>query len=114
VGRGSERSGVQAAIEAGRDVVLVGVPGVGKTRLATELDGSVAFLEHGDHGRVVDALVSMTPVAVVVDDAHTRPEDLRVVRQAWVQEDLPSRSSPAPGQTALRRCWPGCRRARRW
>jgi hypothetical protein len=88
VGRETELSDLQSAIDTGRDVVLVGVPGVGKTRLATELDRPVVFLQHAEHGRVVDALVGTNPVAVVVDDAHTRLEDLRVLRQVRVQEGL--------------------------
>lgn len=88
VGRETELADLRSAIDAGRDVVLMGVPGVGKTRLTTELDRPVVFLQRADHGRVVDALVDMKPLAVVVDDAHPRLDDLRVLRQVRVQEGL--------------------------
>lgn len=88
MGRDADRSALQSVIDRGVDVVLVGVPGVGKTRLTCELDRKVAFLQSATPGQVVDALVQMRPAAVVVDDAHTRMDELRVLRQARVQEGL--------------------------
>jgi hypothetical protein len=88
IGRDASRLVLQSAIDGGRDVVLAGVPGVGKTRLMYELEREVAFLQPANPGQVVDALVQMCPAAVVVDDAHDRLDDLRVLRQARVQEGL--------------------------
>jgi hypothetical protein len=88
VGRDTERSELQSTIDAGQDVILLGVPGVGKTRLTTELDRRVVFLQPTEPGQVVDALVASNPAAVVIDDAHNRLRDLRVLRHARVQERL--------------------------
>lgn len=88
VGRDAERSLVQSIINASTDVVLAGVPGVGKTRLTCELDRDVLFLQSVQAGNVVDELVHHRPAAVVVDDAHSELAGLEALRQARVQEQL--------------------------
>ncbi|MGW6522124.1 hypothetical protein [Streptomyces sp. NPDC054962] len=70
------------AVAHARDVVLVGVPGAGKTRLTTELEGRVAYLEQAQADRILDELLQTRPTAVVVDDAHIRLDEMRVLRRA--------------------------------
>jgi hypothetical protein len=88
VGRDIELSMLEDLVEAGTDAVVMGVPGVGKTRLTTELNQRVVFLEPAEPGRVVDELLLTRPAAVVVDDAHARLDELRVLRRARQQEGL--------------------------
>ncbi|TDV44199.1 ATP-binding protein [Actinophytocola oryzae] len=86
VGREVELSTLRKLVDDRTDVMLVGVPGVGKTRLATELGDDVLFLQGGEPGQVLDAVVGTRPAAVVVDDAHSRAPDLQVLRRIRVQE----------------------------
>jgi hypothetical protein len=87
VGRDFELSMLEDLVEMGTDAVMIGVPGVGKTRLTTELNQRV-FLEPAESGRVVDELLLTRPAAVVVRDAHARLDELRVLRRARQQEGL--------------------------
>ncbi|GLF95574.1 hypothetical protein [Streptomyces yaizuensis] len=82
LGRESTQALLTESASHGRDVVLVGVPGVGKTRLTAELDGQVAYLESAQADRVLDELLDTRPAAVVVDDAHVRLDEMRVLRRA--------------------------------
>jgi hypothetical protein len=66
------------------DRVLIGEPGSGKTFLFRHLirqawDG--LFLVDDDRGEIKRALLERKPSVVVVDDAHVRPETLRMLRQ---------------------------------
>ncbi|WP_410605800.1 hypothetical protein [Amycolatopsis sp. lyj-90] len=88
VGRVTERATLDQLVDTATDVVLVGVPGVGKTRLTTELEHRVAFLQSAEPGQVVADLRHTDPQAVVVDDAHDRHHDLQVLRRARIQEGL--------------------------
>jgi hypothetical protein len=88
VGRETEREQLDALTTLGADVVVTGVPGIGKTRLLQELNADVRFLELAEPGQVIDDLLQAVPVAVVVDDAHSRPDELRVLRRARQQERL--------------------------
>ncbi|MBQ1076694.1 ATP-binding protein [Micromonospora sp. C31] len=88
VGRDIELSMLRNVIADGKDAVVSGVPGVGKTRVLAELDRSVVFLEQAEPGRVIDHLLLRSPSAVVIDDAHTRVDELRVLRRARLQEGL--------------------------
>ncbi|MGW7459989.1 hypothetical protein [Streptomyces sp. NPDC054797] len=84
VGRESTLATLADEVSAGHDTLLVGVPGVGKTRLTTELDQHVVYLDRTRHDRLMDELLEAQPVAIVVDDAHTRLDDigdLRRIRQ---------------------------------
>ncbi len=88
VGRETELATVFGAVDAGEDVVLAGVPGVGKTRLLVDLDKDVVFLERAAGGVLVDQLVGRNPAVVAVDDAQFRVDDLRALRVAREQEGL--------------------------
>ncbi len=88
VGRATELTILRTLVDDRTDVVLAGVPGVGKTRLATELGDDVVFLQASEPGQILDAIVHTRPAALVVDDAHTRAADLDVLRRIRVQEQL--------------------------
>ncbi|UQI47161.1 hypothetical protein M1P56_23850 [Streptomyces sp. HU2014] len=89
LGRGVALATLTEALTHGRDVVLVGVPGVGKTRLTTELEGQVTYLEQAQANRVLDELLEKRPAAVVVDDAHMRLDEMRVLRRARHETEHP-------------------------
>lgn len=82
LGRDAVLATLADTVAQSRDVVLVGVPGVGKTRLTTELQGQVAYLEQAQADRILDELLESRPAAVVVDDAHIRLDEMRVLRRA--------------------------------
>ncbi len=82
LGRECDLATLNEAVADGRDIVVVGVPGVGKTRLTTELNGKVVYLEQAQADRLVDELLLAGPAAVVVDDAHTRDDEMRMLRRA--------------------------------
>lgn len=88
VGREGSLEALTAEVRAGHDTVLVGVPGVGKTRLTTELDQHVVYLDGTRHDRLMDDLLERRPDAVVVDDAHTRLDDIGGLRRIRQQADL--------------------------
>ncbi|HEU5352939.1 MAG TPA: hypothetical protein VFU65_00670 [Actinocrinis sp.] len=98
VGRDAELASLEAAVLAGRDVLVTGVPGVGKTRLATETSRRVMFLESAGLERLVDELLMERPEAVVVDDAHLRSAELRALRHARQQEGI--------AFPIIATCWP--------
>ncbi|MGW8452778.1 hypothetical protein ACWGLO_14900 [Streptomyces niveus] len=88
VGRENTLRALANEVDAGRDTVLVGVPGVGKTRLTVELDRRVVYLERPQLDRLIDELLQARPDAVVVDDAQVRLDDIRFLRRARRQADL--------------------------
>lgn len=88
VGRDAERSAVLTAVDNRADVVVVGVPGVGKSRLTGELGDDVLFLSASEPGQVLDEVVQRRPSAIVVDDAHGRIAELQVLRRIRAQEQL--------------------------
>ena len=88
VGREDDLAQLRSSLDLGRDVILSGRPGAGKTRVCAELGEDVWFLEQAGHDRVIDDLREHRPCAVVVDDAHHRVEELRLLRRARVEEGL--------------------------
>lgn len=88
MGRDSDISTLRGLINDHVDVLLVGVPGVGKTRLVSELDGAIWYLQPARSDKIVDAVLYAQPDAIVVDDAHTRLAELRVLRRLRIQEQL--------------------------
>lgn len=83
VGRGPVLQEVDAR---SGDLVVVGPPGIGKTRLLAEAD-RVAFLAHDpDRGRLAEDLDEMEPVIVVVEDAARRLGELRLIQRMRLEE----------------------------
>lgn len=87
-GRDDLRAEITALLGAREDLVLTGVPGVGKTRLTTELQLGVKFLQTAERHGLVDDLLTVRPTVVVVDDAHTDLDQLSSLRHARAQERL--------------------------
>ncbi|MGH3707623.1 MAG: hypothetical protein ACRDRQ_05870 [Pseudonocardiaceae bacterium] len=88
VGREDDLARLRSRLDLSRDVILSGRPGAGKTRVCDELGDDVWFLEPAGHDRVIDDLRAHRPRAVVVDDAHHRVEELRLLRRARAEEGL--------------------------
>lgn len=88
VGRETTLAMLAEAVEANRDIVLVGVSGVGKTRLTIELESRVVYLEPTRLSQLTDELLQVRPAAVVVDDAHGRLDDMRVLQRARRQAGI--------------------------
>lgn len=83
VGRGLELEEIDAG---SGDLVVVGPPGMGKTRLLAEAH-RVAFVEHDpDGGRLAEDLDDLEPAIVVVEDAARRGGDLRIVQRTREEE----------------------------
>ncbi|MFG2267308.1 hypothetical protein [Streptomyces sp. NPDC048720] len=82
VGRQAELEALSMAVASGQDVVLVGVPGVGKTRLTGRLGDGAFYLETASLHHLPDELLLTCPGAVIVDDAHAHLDAVRVLRQA--------------------------------
>lgn len=70
IGRQAEVEQLRDMIARARDIILIGVAGVGKTRLLASLGGGVTFLEPAAAASLADDLRVMRPSAVVVDDGH--------------------------------------------
>jgi hypothetical protein len=88
VGRVEELRHLRGLLGDGRDVVLVGPPGVGKTRICAELGEGVMFVESTDEGRLLDDLRELAPRVVVVDDAGFQLEILRLLQRARQEEGV--------------------------
>lgn len=78
IGRSEELDQLNAA---DADVVLVGATGMGKTRLAAELDNAMFVQRHNDPSRLADDLRQHRPEVVVVDDAPEHLDTLLLLRQ---------------------------------
>lgn len=80
---------IAAIAGAAGDVLIVGAPGSGKTRVAAE--SSTAFLEARLTDAARDAIRRDFPERVVVDDAAERLPDIDALRGFRQAEDLPFR-----------------------
>ena len=98
-GRDEELEHLRAAVKQTIDVSLVGVPGVGKSRLLAELEGSVHFVDRLARDHLVDDLFAIEPTTVVLDDAHL---NLKVLEQL-----VSIRSKERFGFTIVAATWPG-------
>jgi predicted DNA binding CopG/RHH family protein len=78
VGRDAEQRELTEAL--GHDLVVTGVPGVGKTRILAELPGAV-FVQQATPERLADDLRHDRPEVVVVDDASDRVEEIRLLQR---------------------------------
>ena len=90
---------IQWLMNRQRDCLLVGGPGSGKTFLlqSLALQGQVLFLVDGDREQIANDLRELKPCAVIIDDAHTRPDlidsfaqlrqevgaDVRIIATSW-------------------------------
>jgi hypothetical protein len=100
VGRAEECQALQELVEAHtNDVMLVGLPGVGKSRVVAELSGRVHVVEVLASDYLGDDLVAVDPAAVVLDDAHLHLDILRQLAQLRIREQL--------GFQILAVLWPG-------
>lgn len=91
VGRDRE---LRELAEGGGDVVLVGPPGSGKTRLLAQIERAM-FVERYDPERIADDIRAFAPPIVVVDDAHLGAsghleagDTVRLLRRIRHDEDL--------------------------
>ena len=82
-----------------RDCLLVGGPGSGKTFMlqSLALQGQALFLVDEDREQIANDLRELKPCAVIIDDAHTRPDlidsfaqlrqevgaDVRIIATSW-------------------------------
>ncbi|TDK25314.1 ATP-binding protein [Arthrobacter crusticola] len=98
-GRDDELAHLRAAVMLTTDVSIVGVPGVGKSRLLAELEGSVHFVDRLARDHLVDDLFAIEPSTVVLDDAHL---DLELLEQL-----VRIRSKERFGFTIVAATWPG-------
>ena len=113
--RGRERE-MRWLLEQENDCLLVGEPGSGKTFLlrSLALQGHARFLVDQDRTQVANDLRSLRPAAVIVDDAHVRPEQIaelgqirravgaefRIIATSWPGAADAVRSALSVGSTA--------------
>lgn len=86
------------ASSAEDDLVLWGVPGVGKSHVAGRLPGALFLEQHTPPERLLDDLLSTNPQMVIVDDAGARAHDLERLLHARRAENLTFRVAAT--------CWP--------
>jgi hypothetical protein len=70
VGREDDIERLRSALARTKDICLIGVPGVGKSRILAELAGDAHFIEPLARDYLTDDLVATDPEVVVLDDAH--------------------------------------------
>ncbi|MCC2314097.1 hypothetical protein [Cellulomonas xiejunii] len=84
--------------EADSDVTLFGVPGAGKSHVASKLDGALFLELQPTPERLLDDLIETKPALVIVDDAGARLQDLDLLLQLRDAENL--------GYRIVATCWP--------
>lgn len=80
------------------DVVLFGVPGVGKSHVASKLDGALFLERQPTPERLLDDLIATRPALVVIDDSGARLQDVDLLLQLRYAEKLIYR--------IVATCWP--------
>lgn len=98
-GRDEELDHLRAAVTLTTDVSLVGVPGVGKSRLLAELEGGVHFIDRLARDHLADDLFAIEPTTVVLDDAH--------LDQELLEQLVSIRSKERFSFTIIAATWPG-------
>lgn len=98
-GRDEELDHLRAAVTRTTDVSLVGVPGVGKSRLLAELEGGVHFIDRLARDHLADDLFAIDPTTVVLDDAH--------LHQELLEQLVSIRSRERFSFTIVAATWPG-------
>lgn len=89
---------IAQANDLASDVILYGVPGAGKSHVASKLKGAL-FLERGPTPeRLLDDLISTQPELLVVDDAGARVDELDLLLQLRKAEGFHFR--------VVATCWP--------
>ncbi len=90
VGRAEVLSSLNTALLQGIDVMLCGIPGVGKTRLIEEVDAAanLRLVEPAGKDHLADDLLANRPHCVAVDDAHLHVDVLRETARLRAQEGL--------------------------
>lgn len=88
IGRDSALEEIEAAMALDGDVSIVGLPGVGKTRILSELRDSIRLVEPLARAHLTDDLLSMEPSVVAVDDAHLHSDLLDELVQVRAKERL--------------------------
>ncbi|WP_396276992.1 hypothetical protein [Glutamicibacter creatinolyticus] len=84
--------------DSNADVILFGVPGAGKSHVASRLDG-VLFLErHPTPAQLLDDFIQSKPALIVVDDSGARLQDIDLLLQLRNSEKLDYR--------IIATCWP--------
>jgi len=96
VGRSDELTDL--ASHAG-DTIVTGVPGVGKTKLVSELDGAVFVDAYAQGNELLDPLRYLQPSLLVIDDAGNIYQLVReLLRMRWGEPSLSFR--------LVLTCWP--------
>ena len=80
------------------DVLLYGLPGVGKSHVASKLDGALFLERQTTPERLLDDLIETKPRRVVVDDAGARITDIDLLVRLRNAEKLDYR--------IIATCWP--------
>lgn len=83
---------------AQRDVVLYGIPGIGKTHVAASLPNTAFINSYATGAHLIDDLIELRPGYVVVDDAGLNIEKLQLLRDIRHTEGLDFR--------LIATCWP--------
>ncbi len=96
-GRDSQLQDILNLLNQGKDVVLTGVAGVGKTRILTMLNGAY-LVEPLARTHLFDDLMQLSPTTVVIDDAQLHSDLLAEIAQIRVQEGLTF--------SVVATCWP--------
>ena len=88
IGRDNAIQEIEAALALDGDVSIVGLPGVGKTRILGELGESIRVVEPLARAHLTDDLLAMEPSVVAVDDAHLHADLLDELVQVRARERL--------------------------
>ena len=88
IGRETLLTEIQDLVDGRCDLVLEGVPGVGKSRLVLAIDESIYVVQPLAKDHLIDDLLALTPTVIAVDDAHLHGEMLSELARIRTQEGL--------------------------